>query len=158
MSCIKLVNMRIEYLKYDVEVLRTLAESWLGEQATQEYGVKVDVDVIMAKLADAAKHDWTELIISWHGPIAVGVYAIFRAPSFFGEQQFALGLYWYVMPEFAGHGLRLLREAKKWAAANGCSHFMPCVSMLAGRMYNDAAKILKLDGYRKFESVYVIEV
>jgi GNAT superfamily N-acetyltransferase len=82
------------------------------------------------------------------GPKIAGCIAMALAVNHYSGELHAQKLGWYVEPSHAGHGLKLLRAAERWAAARGAS------SLLASSPAKRLSRVLSGLGYKPMEMIY----
>jgi GNAT superfamily N-acetyltransferase len=85
--------------------------------------------------------------------VITGALGAVLAPSPFNETVSAIELFWYVLPDHRGHGIKLLRAFEAWAAERGADficmiHLQKLQPEALGQLY------LRL-GYRLIESNYL---
>jgi hypothetical protein len=139
----------VEYSR-DPRVLGGLAEKWLRESQTARFGLNASVSAAMDDLKGwLDKRDGTIILARKRGE-PCGFLAVFRIKSFLSDDFVALEKYWYGHPM-----LRLLKEARKWARTNGCTHLIASASHLASSRYDGICRLYERLGLEKFETSYI---
>jgi lysylphosphatidylglycerol synthetase-like protein (DUF2156 family) len=119
-------------VSYDIADIMPLAERWVSEAKADEFGLDVDMDVLVADLKQ-----WFEgesvMYVAMVDDEPVGFMVVVVFDSYMGKQKIAVEKYWYCLREHPLAGARLYTEAIKWADENGCSHFIASASHLSDR-------------------------
>lgn len=104
---------------------------------------------IMRFLATSDAAGW----LLWDGDALVGVLAVSLLEHWMTAQKIAVQWWWWIRPEHRnGQGLRLLREAERWAAANGAT----AMHLLAvNENFEALCQALR---YNKLETTYTKEL
>ena len=117
----------------------------------------LDVEVFCA--------NWTRLIKNGTGAVLacfddndklIGSLGAVLAPHLCSAKLAAVECFWYVLPEYRGHGLKLLLEFEKWAIGKGAKllsmiHMNNLQPESLGKLYDRM-------GYRAIETNYLKEV
>jgi lysylphosphatidylglycerol synthetase-like protein (DUF2156 family) len=133
-------------VSYDIADIMPLAERWVSEAKADDFGLDVDMDVLVSVMYVAMVDD---------EPVGFMVVVVFD--SYMGKQKIAVEKYWYCLREHPLAGARLYTEAIKWAGENGCSHFIAAASHLSDR-HDSTARLLEWVGARAFEQSYIMEL
>jgi hypothetical protein len=143
-------------MTYDIADIMPLAEQWVGEAKTDDFGLDVDMDVLVADLARWLEGESVMFVAQVDdNPVGFIVAVVFD--SYMGKQKIAVEKYWYTLREHPLAGTRLYTQVIKWAKESGCSHFIASASHLSER-YDSAARLLEWIGARTFEQSYIMEL
>lgn len=140
----------------DVEQLKPLGESWLQELKADEFGLNVDLDVIIQDLKRCVLDtEDSAILVAKDGGGIVGVFAVFAVPSYLGRQKMAVEKYWFTKEHHNVAGPRLYVEAVNWAKKYGCSHLITSGSKMASDRHDSICRFLEKTGARHFETSYI---
>ena len=87
---------------------------------------------------------------------AVGTLGAVKYPEPNSGAMMACELFWYVLPEYRGDGMGLLREYEAWAKESGCRY--ASVVHLMGEMADVMKRVYERKGYIAREVHYTKEV
>lgn len=171
----KVVKAQIE----DIERLRPIALQWQESCNGGEMKIELDIETHLADLAYLVKsedadssaalgmtclflllndkdspHEISEAAISRGEPVGYMGLKCFKSPL--GNQLIANEHYLFVASEFRGFStLQLIRAAREWARAKGCSHIIFNASNLASDLHDKVCQFYERLGMKKFETSYI---
>jgi hypothetical protein len=140
-----------------MEDLRPLGQEWLQELSADDYGLDVDLDVIVQDLKDWLQNEGVVLVAKENDEI-IAVFALFAVPSYLGKQKIALEKYWYARTDHHVAGPKLYIEALDWAKQHGCSHLITSGSKMASDRHDSICKFLEKTGAQHFETSYIYKL
>ena len=130
----------------DVERIIDMGERFVREKYAGHIGVSREASA--ATLAMMIESPNMLLLVEEHGVIGV---ILFKHP--FSGELVASETFWWVDPEHRGAGIRLMREAERWARERGA------VKMQMGEPAGSAmARFYERVGYAPIESTYQREL
>lgn len=136
--------------------MRMLGRRWLADHG-EDFGLDVDIDSVAIHLKGILKAGGV-ILAAIRNQEVVGFLPLMRIPSYMGRNDIALEQFWYVIPEHTGVGYALLRRAKIWAQAQGCSHLIMTASNMASEMHDEVCRFYERTGFRKLETNYICDL
>ena len=141
----------------NIEELRSLAWEWMEDSHPELFGLEVSLDVIKADLESWLAGEGA-VLIAREGDEILGMFSLFAAPSYLGNQKIALEKYWYCRDGSHFAGPRLYMEAIKWAKEHGCSHLITSGSKMASDRHDAICNFLEKSGAQHFETSYIYKL
>ena len=136
--------------------LTVIIKSWINECKVNDFGMRLDLEEIFIDFHSLIHAGHKDLLIleNDEGKI-VGMMGLIFFKSPIGLQWFANEHYWYILPEYRGNGMKLIKQAREWAKKNKCSHLILNASMMASDVHNKVCSIYEKIGMKKFETNYI---
>jgi GNAT superfamily N-acetyltransferase len=147
----------IEVVNYsgDVTYLKPVVEAWVASAGYEEFGINLEYQVCYKTLRKMMRSpDGAILLLKVDGE-PVGFLVMYIFANHIGYGKVAQERYFYIMPEYRGtSGVRLIREAEKWAKHKGANYFFMFSSKLAGPLYERTCALYERLGMKQMESMY----
>ena len=141
----------------NIDELRGLGLEWIRGSHADDYGLDVDIEVVLADLKSWMDGEGVVLIARDNDEI-IAVFAMFAVPSYLGRQKIALEKYWYSRKGCHFAGPKLYMEAIKWAKEHGCSHLISGGSKMASDRHDSICDFLERTGAQHFETLYIYKL
>ena len=143
----------IRELKQDDNLIPLLSE-WKSECQGDLLAIECDPEVTQQHLKMVKNSQGVVFVLDDSG--IVGIIGVQLIQSPIGRNLMGNEHLWYVEKNHRGIGsVRLFSKAMKWAAENGCTHFMATASMLASELHDTVCDLYKIMGMQKFETTYI---
>jgi lysylphosphatidylglycerol synthetase-like protein (DUF2156 family) len=143
----------------NINDLRELGSEWLQELRNDEYGLDVNLDVIVADLESWSQGEGAILVARDETDDRIlGVFALFAVPSYLGVQKLALEKYWYTREGSHFAGPKLYIEALNWCREHGCTHLIMGASRMASDRHDSICAFLEKTGAKHFETTYIYQL
>jgi len=128
------------------------------EHCNNGFDICTDPELLVKDLTGLIDNDSAALFVLRNDIQVVGIMGmtVFKNP--FGWEKIGNEHYWFVLPEYRGHSMKLFRAAKKWAKHMGCTFFMCNASNLASDMHDKICLIYEKMGMKKFETSYIKKI
>ena len=126
--------------------LRPLAEAW-----NKEVNGDFDIEQGMRDMTFLSEDINSEVFVLTHDDMIEGTMGITILDMFFTQDCYSAVRYWYVLPEYRSHALRLVNVARKWSRDMACTKMMICEN----RLSVPCADFYKTLGFTAFETVYI---
>lgn len=108
---------------------------------------------------------WTKLLAAGHSVILgsfneagdiTGALGAVLCPSLTSGKLMAVESFWFVIPQYRGHGIRLLDAFEKWGESRGAT--MLCMIHLSNLQPDALKSLYERRGYREIEVNYLKEL
>jgi GNAT superfamily N-acetyltransferase len=133
----------------DIPRLMEMGARFVAETVYRERLV-IDEDALTRTFRMLITADSGTLFVSVAGDTVTGMIGLFVFEHPFTGELAAHELFWWVEPEYRGHGLKLLKCAEAWAAGAGAKHVhMVAPSPEVGRLYERLGYGYLEAGYQK---------
>lgn len=142
----------------DMTLLAPVIKSWINEGRVNEFGFDLNIPSALDDLQSLIKLDSKDLLVLEYSNKIVGFMGILFFKSPLGVQWIANEHYWYILPEYRGHGLKLINAARRWAKDKKCSHLILNASNLASELHDKVISIYEKIGMKKFETSYIEQI
>ena len=147
--------MKVQKCK-EARILIPVLKHWEKEYNADNFGIKGDILVALQHLSEMIANIDCEVFMLIEKDDPVGFIGVTMFQSPISVDKMASEHLWYVIPAYRGWGgLRLLKVAKAWAKAQGCSHFVGNASMLASGLHDQVCELYEAMKMKKFETAYI---
>ena len=144
----------------DLEQSSPVANEWIEQNNTDDFGVTTDREDIFAGLISMITSGDSDLLLLEHEDKFIGCLGITKFKSPLHNQLIANEHYFYIVKEYRKGfgGSLLLGGAKRWAKDNGCSHLIMNASNIASDLHDIVCKFYESMGMKKFETSYISQI
>lgn len=140
----------------DVEVIRPLAEQWLGKCQARQFGFESTLADILADLNGSLENDGTMLVARGLDNELIGFIVWCAVPNYLnGGRTIAVEKYWYAVPNESMAGPRLFHAAFDLAGRQGCTHFVVSASNMMPDNFQSISRFCLKAGMSPFETQFV---
>jgi len=147
----------IEYNDEIVELSAIIAE-WYEEYNGDDFNIEVDIPTFASSLQRLIDDEDCVLLAMMNDDKVVGIFGVEMFNNPLNGDKVANEHFWYVLHEYRGRGIKLIRSAIKWAKDNNCSHIMLNASMLASDLHDKTCMLYEKIGAKKIETSYIKEI
>lgn len=115
-----------------------------------------EIDKFVAVWSDIITRDIGVVFVIEHDGLLVGALGGLSHKDLYGDKLIATEMFWFVLPEFRGGGMRLFMAFEKWAKEKGCCRIM--MAFLLDLMPEKLAIAYRRRGYVPSEVFYSKEI